>query len=175
MTIDLTKLESPLRFDECVTVPAERLDNELVTSPMTVRLEGEVRPHGEFFTVSGRSDVSGSLACVRCLDDVAWHDTDDFVVRVRLTPLHDNAGEEVALEDEDLEVVVLQDGEFRLEELAAEQVLLGLPMRFVCDESCAGLCPQCGADRNVESACRCEPETDPRWKALADLKDDSPS
>ena len=35
-----------------------------------------------------------------------------------------------------------------------EAVLLGLPMRPLCKESCAGLCPQCGEDRNF-GPCRC--------------------
>jgi uncharacterized protein len=77
--------------------------------------------------------------------------------------------EEVGLEEEDLEVVFVADGELDLAELAAEQILLGLPMRWVCNEACRGLCPQCGANRNQENACTCEPETDPRWQALADL------
>ena len=34
---------------------------------------------------------------------------------------------------------------------------------------CAGLCPNCGVDRNVES-CSCETESsDPRWDALREL------
>ena len=56
-----------------------------------------------------------------------------------------------------------------LSDMAAEQVLLALPMRVVCAEECAGLCPQCGGNRNLEGACRCEPETDPRWAALRDI------
>ncbi len=175
MKIDLTKLESPLRFDERLTVAPERLENELVTAPVAVRLEGEVRPHGEFFTVTGRSDISGCLACGRCLDEVDWSDTDIFTVRYRLSPAAETAADELALDEEDLEVVVLEGSDLRLEELAAEQVLLALPMRFVCAESCAGLCPECGANLNQQGACRCEPERDPRWEALAELIENSGS
>ncbi|HEY2925118.1 MAG TPA: DUF177 domain-containing protein [Candidatus Eisenbacteria bacterium] len=35
-----------------------------------------------------------------------------------------------------------------------EAVLLGLPMRPLCRDACAGLCPRCGEDRNL-GACRC--------------------
>ena len=58
-----------------------------------------------------------------------------------------------------------------LSDVAAEQVLLALPMRIICDEACAGLCPRCGNNRNVEGACRCEPEVDPRWDAIRGLAD----
>jgi uncharacterized protein len=169
--IDLLKLEGSQPFDEELAVEPQRLDNELVTGPMTVRLEGEVRPHGDYFTVSGRSSTTGMLACSRCLEGVEWTDSDDFTVRYRLSPPSENAEEEVGLAEGDLEVAYLVDGALHLEELAAEQILLALPMRFVCDESCAGLCPQCGANQNREDACSCEPETDPRWHALADLVD----
>ncbi|MBI4364485.1 MAG: DUF177 domain-containing protein, partial [Candidatus Latescibacteria bacterium] len=35
-----------------------------------------------------------------------------------------------------------------------EAILLGLPMRPLCKETCAGLCPRCGEDRN-QGPCRC--------------------
>ena len=37
-----------------------------------------------------------------------------------------------------------------------------------CRDDCAGLCPQCGADRNVV-ACGCEPPKDARWERLREL------
>ena len=64
----------------------------------------------------------------------------------------------------------LEGNEIDLLELAAEQILLTLPMRILCDEACAGLCPTCGANRNAGTACDCQPEIDPRWQALASLK-----
>jgi uncharacterized protein len=38
-----------------------------------------------------------------------------------------------------------------------EVVALALPVQPRCREECRGLCPRCGADRNLES-CRCEAE-----------------
>lgn len=51
-----------------------------------------------------------------------------------------------------------------------EAILLALPSHPVCRESCRGLCPACGADRNRQ-ACDCSPEPDVRWTALDKLKD----
>jgi len=54
-----------------------------------------------------------------------------------------------------------------------EQILLALPSRRLCREECKGLCPTCGADLNA-GRCDCEQrEVDPRWSALAELKDKS--
>jgi len=51
-----------------------------------------------------------------------------------------------------------------------EDILLELPQRALCRESCRGLCPQCGQDLN-EGTCRCaRPEWDAHWRALDRLK-----
>jgi len=167
--IDLSKLaEEPLRFAEELSVDPERLDFESVTAPVTVSLEGEVRPRDDRFTVSGHCRAEGLLACSRCLEPTPWVVEEDFEVDYRLSasmPLD----AEIALDEDDVNMVFIEGTELDLSELAAEQVLLALPMRHVCDESCAGLCPQCGANRNREGACSCEPEIDSRWQALADL------
>ena len=151
----------------------ERLDSEQVAAPIAVRFEGEVRPSGESFMVSGNWSADGQLKCTRCLKPVPWSVDEAFVVEYRLQPERDLEGE-ISLGQDDLEVAFLEGAELDLEDLAAEQILLALPMRIICDENCAGLCPHCGADRNVENACDCEPEVDPRWNALADLSNGSP-
>ena len=38
---------------------------------------------------------------------------------------------------------------------AREALLLELPMRFLCSESCKGICPSCGANRNI-APCTCQ-------------------
>jgi uncharacterized protein len=167
--IDISKLaHEPLRFDEKVLVDAERLDSEQVAGPITAHLEGEVRPHGDVFSISGRCSAEGELSCSRCLEPVAWSVREDFAVEYRMpaSAPHDT---EAGLEEEDLDVVFVQGEELDLAELAAEQVLLAMPMRIVCQSSCAGLCSRCGANLNNDGECVCEPEIDPRWGALADL------
>ena len=54
--------------------------------------------------------------------------------------------------------------------LVRENVLVDLPMAPLCRDDCAGLCPTCGADRNL-APCDCRSgATDPRWGLLDDLK-----
>ena len=53
--------------------------------------------------------------------------------------------------------------------LARETLLLELPLAPLCREDCAGLCPECGADRNA-GPCGCAPVArDARWAALDEL------
>ncbi len=48
-----------------------------------------------------------------------------------------------------------------------ETLILDHPPAYVCKESCKGLCPQCGVNRN-EKTCKCPPET--RNRVFANLK-----
>lgn len=170
MKIDISCLEQePLQFSERFTVGPERLDNDVVTTPVTVRLEGEVRADGEAVTVFGRFRAEGTVACSRCLDEVEWSVKEPYSVEYRW-PANAPIEDEVGLDEDDLDVSFLEGNELDLLELAAEQILLALPMRILCDEGCAGLCPTCGANRNRGAVCECPPEVDPRWQALAGLK-----
>jgi uncharacterized protein len=57
-----------------------------------------------------------------------------------------------------------------LEPLARESLVLDLPLAPLCRADCRGLCPTCGADRNLGD-CACPPaEPDARWAALDVLR-----
>ena len=50
-----------------------------------------------------------------------------------------------------------------------EAVVLEMPIKYLCADSCAGICPGCGADLN-EGACGCgDKPADPRWGPLKKL------
>jgi uncharacterized protein len=52
-----------------------------------------------------------------------------------------------------------------LEPITSDACILELPLAPLCSEDCAGLCPHCGVDLNVER-CSCRADLDPRWAAL---------
>ena len=65
----------------------------------------------------------------------------------------------------------LEGDRLDLEPLARDTVLLELPLAPLCREDCAGICPTCGADRNV-APCQCVvAPKDPRWAALDALSE----
>ncbi len=56
-----------------------------------------------------------------------------------------------------------------------QTVLLSLPLKLLCDDTCKGLCPHCGKNRNLEP-CDCRDElTDSRWDKLRALRDGTSS
>src|ERR1700761_2416313 len=100
------------------------------------------------------------LLCARCLDPVQIPLAGDFDLIYRPVSVETEAGEHAITEDE-TEIGYYEKNGLLLEDAVREQVLLGLPGR--------GLCPKCGANRNLAD-CGCgEAVTDPRWNALSGL------
>jgi uncharacterized protein len=171
--IDVSQIESePFGFSEQLVLPPDRLDADQVVGPMTVRLEGQVVQTVVGLRAQGSCTAEGSVACIRCLSPIPWSATEDFDLELR-QPAVAPVDDELALDEADLDVIFVEDGTLDTDDLAAEQVMLALPMRAVCSDDCAGLCPTCGANRNIQGACRCEPEPDPRWDGLRGLTGNS--
>lgn len=107
--------------------------------------------------------------CARCLEPVehAVEERFDLIFR----PLGvDSGAAERAISTSDTEIGYYQADGLALEDVLREQVLLSLPARALCRQDCKGLCPGCGRNLNTE-ACACNtPCSDPRWAALADLR-----
>ncbi len=56
-----------------------------------------------------------------------------------------------------------------LTEAMRQYILMAIPMKALCKQDCAGLCPTCGKNLN-EGPCNCPKQnTDPRWSKLAEL------
>jgi uncharacterized protein len=77
--------------------------------------------------------------------------------------------DEEALAAGDLDLFGYDGENLDLEPLFREQFVLAIPYAPLCRENCAGLCPQCGVDRNSVK-CDCEEPIDPRLSALKSLK-----
>jgi len=123
----------------------------------TVRLRGEIRTEVE-------------LLCDRCAAPERRPLAVEFDTSFIPQEAEAVKTENVELQAEDLLLSAYEGGAVDLDELAREQILLGLPSRHLCREDCKGLCQKCGANLNA-GACSCEQgEVDPRWAALADLK-----
>ncbi len=106
-----------------------------------------------------RYDVSLAGPCVRCLDD---------------------AGTRVSIEareidqpgcGEELSSPYVSGDELRLRDWARDALALALPAQVVCRDDCAGLCPVCGKNLNREPHGHEGGEIDPRWAALAELRE----
>jgi uncharacterized protein len=95
-------------------------------------------------------------ACRRCLEPAS----EEFVTETRELYSHDGAEDTYPLRGDQLD----------LAPLVRDACILELPLAPLCSAECAGLCPECGANRNSEP-CTCSPAADPRWAALASLQE----
>ena len=99
--------------------------------------------------------------CFRCLGDAALS-------------LHVTSREYQATspgEADELTTPYLEDDRLDLSAWARDAIALALPDKILCKPDCAGLCPLCGRDLNREPHSHDDAETDPRWAALAELRD----
>jgi uncharacterized protein len=132
-------------------------------APIRVRLEA-IRV-GEIIEVKGALATEVRLACGRCLDPFAQPLASDFELTYLQAPADSAAAaaaEDREVDADEIGVVHFRGEEIDLSEGIQEQVVLALPLRPLCRESCKGLCPSCGADRNREScSCRSQPAEGP--------------
>ena len=72
---------------------------------------------------------------------------------------------------EELESPYVDGEKLDLAVWARDAFALAVPVKVLCRENCAGLCPICAADLNeAEPGHHHEPERDPRWARLSELK-----
>ena len=129
-----------------------------------IRVTGRLSSAGpDRFYFSGRIEGTAQGECRRCLTDV----TTPVVLDSHL--VFSAATDEDGEDESDAYAFDLAARELDLREAVREEWLLNVPAFPLCRDDCAGLCPRCGADRNLPAdagGCRCEPERDNRWDAL---------
>ena len=99
--------------------------------------------------------------CMRCLGPAAPR----FAVDAREVEIP-GGGEELS------SPYVDGDGVLDLGGWARDALALALPAQITCRADCAGLCPRCGADLNEDPDHAHEPEPDPRWSKLSEIRFD---
>jgi uncharacterized protein len=98
--------------------------------------------------------------CYRCLGDA--------VVDI---PINAREYQATNPETDELQTPYVADDTLDLESWARDAIALELPEQILCRPDCLGLCAVCGKDLNDEPHTHEEERVDPRWAALAELKD----
>lgn len=114
---------------------------------------------GKASSFSGRIEIGASLEavvstkCARCLKPL------QFPVKMEV--------EEVVGEDG----VELEGTLLNVDNIVKNNIVVELPIRFLCKEDCKGICSSCGADLNI-TECNCKHEHfDERFAVLKKLLD----
>lgn len=182
--------DEPFRWQETTHFAPEQLglDPDQQVGPVEVR--GTLTYARPNYLLEARLAYRRTVACDRCLAPVVEPVESSWVVMVAPGPtrgarpprdgrdgrdeLLEPASErelELELGADELGVLEVAGDTLDTEPCVAEQVLLEMPTHPLCREECAGLCPRCGRNLN-DGACGCAPpDSDPRWGALAALRD----
>ena len=147
----------------------------VVVSPMTIGGEPYVAEpppvtasfavtrlrNGWVFDLAFETAIHGT--CHRCLEAAVLPleiDTSEFHA------FKPDAGAEADMTCEFL----ADDLDLDLDAMASAAVVLAMPVRVLCGDDCAGLCPTCGSNLN-EGPCACPPAgPDARWARLGELR-----
>jgi uncharacterized protein len=130
--------------------------------PLPAELAVQRAATGDLFRLALSATVSGP--CMRCLEAASV----DVDVDAREYQAAD------ATADEELRSDYVVEGELDVDAWARDQVALSLPDQILHAPDCAGLCPVCGKDLNVEPHTHEEDAVDPRWAALQALREERP-
>jgi uncharacterized protein len=94
-------------------------------------------------------------SCDRCLAAVEIPVSCDFNLFYR--PMQTIAkAEEIEVPPDEMDIGFYSGDGIELMDVATEQVIFSVPMKVICSAECRGLCPVCGANRNL-TRCDCAP------------------
>lgn len=110
--------------------------------------------------IKGNLDTTIKIPCDRCMEEVDYKIKADFSKDIKFT-------NDEKQEDIDYISGYILD----LEKLVLNEIMINLPMKVLCSDSCKGICNQCGINLNNKT-CQCEDDNiDPRLAGLKDLFD----
>jgi uncharacterized protein len=135
----------------------------MYVSDARVPEDGEVRFDGWVESALGGVTVAGDVTapwvgtCRRCLEPAAG------VLHVEVRELcrdpHDMALGRAGDGPEEDEPYPVGHDELDVEPILRDACILELPLAPLCSDTCLGLCPTCGANRNRDE-CSCDPQID---------------
>ena len=139
------QLKQPIGQVRCYQI-GDRGDQELP-------IQGEVQllHTGRGILVTGRLKTTVKSICSRCLEEFDCTLTLD--IEEEYFPSTD-----LPMPEEIEGFVIDESHVLDLSEAIRQHTLLALPMKPICREDCAGLCPNCGQNLN-RGSCHCARET----------------
>ena len=119
------------------------------------QVEGTVTKVGSRYVVKCTATTVVKLLCDRCLEEFDCPIQTEIYQRYSTNP-----------NEEDEDIFSISGFEIELEDVITEAIVLAVPMKWLHDASCKGICKVCGINLNKQS-CQCDAdEIDPRLEGL---------
>jgi uncharacterized protein len=124
---------------------------------------------GAGIVASGTATARVTTPCVRCLCDTC------IAIEAEVEGFYVRPGHEDEFPEEQEIELIGDDSTIDLEPAITQSIVVDLPFAPVHAPDCKGICPVCGADRNI-SSCACEVATAVSpFDALKDFDPNGPS
>jgi len=148
--VDLNEEEPATHYPSLVEM--EKAGECSFTAP--VRTELSAVWEYDHVRATGQVQSAVRLSCSRCLAEYDLPISSAFTI-FYTESAGETLDEEVELSDHELISVPYQGDEIQVDPEIAEQVMMEVPFKPLCSESCLGLCSKCGAELNL-GECGCD-------------------
>jgi len=132
-------------------------NKERIRFVQPVHVHLQVTLAGETILIDGSAVTVVRLACSRCLEpfDLPIETRFSATATPQMSSMTDTEPpEEMELAADQMDVIAYSGDSIDLGDEIAQQIIMALPFKPVCRDTCKGLCNRCGADLN-RSPCRC--------------------
>jgi len=162
MKINVSKLSEGIHEYGLSAEPAEiGLDDQFhSTVHVAIRLEKRNRQ----IHLEGHVETTAQFQCDRCIDEFEMQIGRSYEM-FYIT----EESERNLYEPDEVQVISSDINEIDISDDVRQMVLLAIPQKLLCKETCAGLCPHCGRNLNRDRCTCARDEVDPRWDKLRGL------
>lgn len=135
--------KTSISFSESFKIPEEY---RLIDDEITAGVNGMLQKYDGYFSFDGFISARVSSECALCLEPV--EEVLEFEIHSKFSETADDLGP-------DEEAWSMSSNKVNLSDAVLTNLLIEIPVKFVCSKDCKGLCPKCGANLN-KSNCGCD-------------------
>jgi uncharacterized protein len=130
----------------------------------TVHVEASLEKNNRQVLLQVEFTTGGLFTCDRCLDEFQRDVSSSYTI------MYVTDAEPIEPDDGEVHLLPPDANTIDIGEDVRQFAVLALPLKMLCREECAGLCPLCGVNKN-RASCSCREEAlDPRWEVLRQIQ-----
>jgi uncharacterized protein len=152
LRINISKLSDGIHEYKFKVEPRQLGLDERFNKPLNVNARLDKATNKIFLTSDLETDAD--VECDRCLNPFLHH------LQTSYNVLYTYEDRDITVNDsDDVQVISIDKVYLDLAEDVRQYLLLAMPIKLVCKDECAGLCPTCGKNLN-DIKCNCKTEED---------------
>lgn len=137
---------------------------EGIAFPDGIEVKVNITPVGGDYLIDLRVRAEGGFVCDRCSEFFRQ------IIENKVQTIFTFDEEKIDEENDDIKLLLPSVHEIDISQEVRDALILSVPVKLLCRESCKGLCVQCGTNLN-RGSCQCIPDnSDPRWDVLKNLR-----